>query len=329
MRSGQSVFVRVLKDLGGGAYQASFAGGRFNVQSKIPLAPGAAFRAAVLVQNGRLVLTPAAGSGNASVVQGQGAQSILVQNFEALSPEVSAFLANLGLPADEVSARIIQFMTQNGKRLDAGLMQKARRLGEKFSGREKEAAESSLVLEEKGIDSELALDAIMGAGGKGNGRDGGSRGGQWRGREQKDGENGEDGDDNEAAEEILGLFNSLANKKNSSSDFASEKKGWLLIPFEFSGQNGLIRLFCDYEKKITEKLVINLKSTGTTLDFALYFNEGKAAKLVFASDPPVFDEIDGLAKALGDGVEVETVPAEDFSSFGTQDLPLSSVEGFA
>ncbi len=79
-----------------------------------------------------------------------------------LSPESAGFLQGMGLAADAAGQRILQFLTQNGERLDGALMQKALRLAKKFKGRESAAAEAALALEEKGIESDSpALDKIM------------------------------------------------------------------------------------------------------------------------------------------------------------------------
>ncbi len=80
----------------------------------------------------------------------------------ALSPESAGFLQGMGLAADAAGQRILQFLTQNGERLDGALMQKALRLAKKFKDRESAAAEAALALEEKGIESDSpALDKIM------------------------------------------------------------------------------------------------------------------------------------------------------------------------
>ncbi|MBQ4015044.1 MAG: hypothetical protein II610_07330 [Treponema sp.] len=96
---------------------------------------------------GKVLLTPTANGGAAPGL---------------LSPESAGFLQGMGLAADAAGQRILQFLTQNGERLDGALMQKALRLAKKFKGRESAAAEAALALEEKGIESDSpALDKIM------------------------------------------------------------------------------------------------------------------------------------------------------------------------
>ncbi len=147
MREGAFVFVRVLKNLGGSNYSVSFAGGRFSVMSERVLTPGETFRAQISLAGGKVLLTPTANGGAAPGL---------------LSPESAGFLQGMGLAADAAGQRILQFLTQNGERLDGALMQKALRLAKKFKGRESAAAEAALALEEKGIESDSpALDKIM------------------------------------------------------------------------------------------------------------------------------------------------------------------------
>ena len=147
LREGDFVFVRVLKNLGGSNYSVSFAGGRFSVMSDRVLTPGETFRAQISLAGGKVLLTPTVNGGAAPGV---------------LSPESAGFLQGMGLAADAAGQRILQFLTQNGERLDGALMQKALRLAKKFKGRESAAAEAALALEEKGIESDSpALDKIM------------------------------------------------------------------------------------------------------------------------------------------------------------------------
>lgn len=156
VREGALLFVRILQNQGGGKYLASFAGGRFLVKSEAALKAGETFRAQVKIANGKLLLLPQNGGGKIF-----GAKPISVQNFNFQSPEAGAFLSNFGLGADDVSQKILQFLMQSGAKLDSALMKKARRLAAKFAGREIEAAESALVLEQKGFDSEDFLEEIL------------------------------------------------------------------------------------------------------------------------------------------------------------------------
>ncbi len=356
MREGDFVFARVLRNLGGGNYLLSFAGGRFTARSAQKLAAGQTFRAQISLAGGSVALkiVPASGGGGENMAKA----------FEALSPETSAFLEALGLGADGVSAKILQAMTQSGFKIDARFMQKIRRAAQKFKGREAEAAEAALALEEKGVDSEsAALDEIMDALGGGKGSEAGSR---------QDGQKDGGGAD---YERILGevkrffdVFGGLQFEGGggfSASSFSEEKagalalfnhlrgggsstqekqKGWIFFPFEYKiaarnnggeNGNGALRLYLDYENASVEKMLINFKSICANVFFALYFKNKKVEKLVVSSqDKSALQEMKleslrSLADSIGQGVKLELLDFEKFSTFGTEDLPFFGVEGFA
>ena len=338
LREGDFVFARVLKNLGGGNYLVSFAGGRFAAKSAQSLEAGQTFKAQIFLSSGGVVLKMAT---QANVHGGEN----LVKAFSALSPEAQEFLAALGLPADNVSARILQHLTQSGSKLDARLMQKVRRLAQKFKGREAEAAEAALALEEKGIDSEsAALDQIMDAlGGKPNDSS----------AQENQEEGDEDGQDKEGAldcKQMLGeikrffsfaqdfdfvdekagalaLFNHLRGGRQSESG----QKGWVFFPFEYAANskqgNGVLRLCLDYEKKSLEKMVVNFKGIAENLCFVVYLSDKKVRKLVISGIG--HEKLEPLKDSFGRDVKVEVADDGDFSTFGAEDLPIFGVEGFA
>lgn len=414
VREGASLFVRILQNQGGGRYLASFAGGRFLVKSDAALKAGDTFRARVRVANGKIFLLPQNGGGKIL-----GANAISVQNFSFQSHEVSAFLASFGLPADCVSQKILQFLMQSGARLDSALMKKARRLATKFGGREIEAAESALILEQKGFDSEDFLEEIMEL-----------LGGDFQGRERKNSgeKNSRDGNSNgnpaekkfigedslsdgaifknaafqnhsdlendsenflpQCAEEIKRFFSfalggdfqsggekndsdfqdsNLRNSVFQNSKFGANgffrgedleknflaffnhkalksqgKKNWIFLPFEFEMNSigkddgksfrgaGVFRICLDLEKNLAEKVAVNFKFAGKNLFFVIYFKDKKVRRVHFSLEG--FEEksaTENLAKEFGEGVEVREISSEEFSSYGTEDFPLPSVEGFA
>lgn len=348
LREGDFVFVRALKNLGGGKYSVSFAGGRFNVLSEIKLSPGQTFRAQISFSNGKILLTPTFSSASES-------------GLGVISADGASLLASFGLPADGLAARILQFLTQSGAKLDFALMQKARRLAQKFKGRETEAAEAALALEEKGIESDsLALEAVMDL-----------LGGESFGKNSSD-ENDDEGEGRDASakieteqialelkryfkfllesaslkegeqgkDSVLALFNHVMGTDDSSA-----KKGWIFLPFEIDGpaskkssllgKGGLIRLYLDFEKKAAEKMIINFKSPSGNIYFALYFCDDKKPRAVSVSasdeslEALLSGALDSLKAAFGENVDVNFIPYEKISSFGVQDLPILGVEAFA
>ena len=400
VREGDFLFVRILKNQGGGKYLASFAGGRFFVKSDFPLKAGETFRAQVKIVNGKFFLLPQTGSGKIS-----GTNAISVQNFNFQSPEASAFLASLGLPADGVSQKILQFLMQSGARLDPALMKKARRLTAKFAGREIDAAESAILLEQKGFDSDDFLEEIMELLGgdfqedknenpsEENSSDENSSENFAEKKSDSDSKNGailenaalhkiSDLENNcefflkQCAEEIKNFFSSAlvgdfqgdakhdfaSNdfisgenfKKNflaffnqkAAKNFSQGKKNWIFLPFEFemnslrkNGEDvlrgaGVFRICIDLEKNIAEKISVNFKFAGKDLRFVLCFKDKKVCRVLFSFEGECGADFaspsaESLARIFGEGVEVRAISPEEFSAFGTEDFPLSSVEGFA
>lgn len=413
VREGDFLFVRILQNQGGGKYLASFAGGRFFVKSDFPLKAGETFRAQVKIVNGKFFLLPQNASGKIS-----GANAISVQNFNFQSSEASAFLASLGLPADGVSQKILQFLMQNGARLDPALMKKARRLAAKFAGREIDAAESAILLEQKGFDSDDFLEEIMDLLGgdfqKGeneNPREKNSS--DEKSVENSNANSAEEKSDSDSkndailknaefqknsdlennsefflqqcTEELKNFFSSALgekfqgcekktfalrnsdfknsdfgssdffsgadSKKNflaffnhkAAKDFSQGKKNWIFLPFEFemnsarkNGEDalsgtGVFRIYVDMEKNRVEKISVNFKFAGKNLRFVLCFKDKKVCRVLFSleGEGGADSSAESLSRIFGEGVEVRAISPEEFSAFGTEDFPLSSVEGFA
>lgn len=507
VREGASLFVRILQNQGGGTYLASFAGGRFLVKSGGALKPGETFRAKVKIADGKLFLLPHKGGGTVS-----DAKAISVQNFTFQSPEASALLSSFSLPADGVSQKILQFLMQRGARLDSALMKKARRLAAKYAGREIDAAESALLLEQKGFDSDDFLEEIMdllggdfqeteseNSNGKNsrdenankenvenenvrdknsadenasykNPRDENSRdknlsseiasdknstdenasyknshdenshhinsvdknvGDDFQGNENLRDENANEKNlldeisDNtnsagknvransaekkaapnskkatvlenaelydepdletdsaffvrHCAEEIKQFFASALagefcggdkndfalpnpnsdadnfvhgeiSKKNflaffnhkAANGFSQGNTNWIFLPFEFELNSirkngdgilrgsGVFRICIDVEQNLAEKCSVNFKFAGKNARFVLCFKDKKVCRVLFSFEGGADVSAEDVARFFGDGVEVRAIAPEEFSAFGTEDSPLSSVEGFA
>ena len=326
LREGDFVFVKTLKNLGGGKYTVSFAGGRFDVVSERALQEGQSFRAQVSVLDGKVLLSPVLGHEGAAEAAG----------MASLEGDAAAFLAGMGLAADSVSERVLRFLIQSGAKLDAALMRKVLRLAAKFKGGEASAAESALVLEEKGIDSDgEALDKLMDL------LDGG---GEKRGGQSDDGDfllelNG--GKDSRAEREHDSARENDNARQNDSASGASggressAKKNWTFFPYQFLNGGGVIRLCSDSEKNAPEKMIVNFKSSGANIFFAVYFGKDRKVSAIRASASEgglqefLRAELPALAAAFGQGVKAEVVPSEKFSAYGVLDLPVFGVEAFA
>ena len=94
-------------------------------------------------------------------------------------------------------------------------------------------------------------------------------------------------------------------------------------------------MYSDYERNAAEKMIVNYKSSGANIFFAVYFdkNGSPSAVRLSASEQGLLEilkaEKGAFEAAFGQGVKTEIVPSEKFSAFGVLDLPLAGVEAFA
>ncbi|MGP1458256.1 MAG: hypothetical protein ACTTKL_02970 [Treponema sp.] len=146
---GGSVFVRVIKNLGGGAYLVSLAGKKFNVKSETPLAENSTLRASVKFDGGKILLVRQA----ETAAEVFSAQKIMLDAGAdgVLSGAAAAYLKKLGLPPDSLPFSLLSHMQELGLRFDRALLRRIYALSKKFKGREKRAAEIALALEQKGL----------------------------------------------------------------------------------------------------------------------------------------------------------------------------------
>ncbi len=246
LKNGDIVFVRVVEDKGKGSYTVSFAGNRFSVRSVNPLKVGSSFKAQIFVENSILKLVP-----------------VFEPSYNQVSNQtVHSFLNRIGLPADDLSLRILQFFQQNQIKIDLRLAKKVRALSSAFPQREKEAAEVALLLSDKNIEATeemiaLFLDIMQGT-----------------------------THANNTNSEILSYIN---HKKGS-------EKHWILIPFSDESSSvftGIIKLLIHTETKKTEKIVINCATPVTKYYFVLQLytvsNTSSKRVLTFCTVPSLSD----------------------------------------
>ncbi len=139
------MLVRIIADKGGGRYEGSVAGARVSITSRQPLKAGATFTASISSKNGQILLKPNLGeTGNISQ---QTFELAVMQN-----EELTAFIQNLGLPADNLAFHLLQQTKQLGMKMDSALLAKIYKLSVKFTGKEKKAAELLSILTKKGLD---------------------------------------------------------------------------------------------------------------------------------------------------------------------------------
>ena len=150
---GSSVLVRILKDAGGGKYEASVAGNRLVLSSKTPLKSGTVFVGKLSVQDGKITISR--NGIQATLTSSDIKTSTFLESGnifdKILSPELSGLLEALNLPGDNLSFHMLLQHKQLSLKLDASTMKKIRQLSEKTSD-PKGTAEKLVSLAQKGFD---------------------------------------------------------------------------------------------------------------------------------------------------------------------------------
>jgi len=289
LENGSRVFVRVLEDLGGGKYQVSFGGNRFNVSSKNVLLPGQSFKAQILLQKEAVTLIP-------ENRENLAAEST-VKNTSLLEQE----LFSLGLGNDGITLKLLQFMQQSSLKIDKSIMNRAALLAKKFPGKEKKAAEIAALLLEKGIDGdEDTIQALL----------------SLLDFEDRGDFSGNEGDKNNPAESTSFEQSFLARlfPEESSQNFKKNKPGlltlvnqikngrhhWCFLPFTWQPDlmdsknkdefRGILRILIDSDLNQTEKIEISVKINLKKYDFVLYYNAGKVKEVRFCTLPPLLSQ---------------------------------------
>ncbi len=286
LQAGSNVFVRVLSKGQGGEYTVSFLGNKYTVFSQKQLQTGTTFRALVSINEGKVVLTPQSPDSNS-------VQKFSSVNADSLSNMASLF-QEMGLKADTISMRIIQYFQSAGLTFNAKLATKARSIGLQFPGKEEEATEIALFLEQKGVhaDADTVMEIL--------GIVYGNSSHEKRGKKE---ENQNDAyaqiEFDESEDTIVEETTISTQSENMKNDFFQslytniesafeQKKGllgfvnqhhvhplhWIILPFEFGEStkkmNGTIRMLLNFDKKSTEKMVIYAFSYGKNYKVVVY-----------------------------------------------------------
>lgn len=304
LKEGQSVFVRVLADNGGGQYTVSFANSRFNVSCQTKLSLGQTFNANVhFGADGKILLEPfsnmasgtALGAGaNVGALSSPYGGNANNANFSSLYNMLSAE----GFVPDELSARLFLFLQQTGVRIDRTLMAKARSLALRFPGKERQAAEAAALLMEDGIEAsdsnvKKVLELFYGDGSGGKDREG--QQGRGSGSSEDDESKSDDSPSVKDEDFLKVLYNGSCGKKPGFLTYLNQVKGndnhWIFLPYEWKcGEKlftGIIRILLNLSEKNTKKIEINFKNTVANYDFVLYFNESKVKEVRFCTLPPL------------------------------------------
>lgn len=337
IQEGSSVFVKVIGKTAANTYTMSFAGGKFSVKSSTQFLVGDSFLARIKIQNGKIALVlqneNIGGKENFSL-------SKTITNLQ--SPEAVAYFASLGLTPDEITKKLLQQTMQLGLSIKPFIINKARTLSQAFPGRETEAAELALILEEKGISADIKiLKKMLGILASDNDVQNKSKSEIRKSKSDiKDFFNSiMDGSFFENGEKKYGLLTVFNQYKKKN--FENTGGHWFLLPFSFNLENGgktskgdgVIRLFAIPFSKRCEKIVINLKIGSKNLEFAIKFDKLKNVDIKYCV-PEVFSsfacaELETQFKnifASRKSVSIAKVESTDLDSFATEDIPLSILE---
>nr|MCR4791010.1 hypothetical protein [Treponemataceae bacterium] len=128
IKNGTSVYVRVIgQSQNSGKYIVSFMGNKFEVASKIPLESGQEFKAKFQIEKNLIQLIPQIEE-KAGIIN-EGSIKKLTSKDLKENESLRNLLENLGLEADETSLKLLQFMIQNNKKVNAQAIRRARIAG--------------------------------------------------------------------------------------------------------------------------------------------------------------------------------------------------------
>lgn len=296
---GSVVSVKVLRNNGGGSYTVSFAGNKYSVKSNIPLKEGQVFKATVKYDGQKIILEQ---RGQTPAVLNLTEDILLADGMPG--EQLSAYLSQIGLVPDKVTVSIMQFLQQNGFKLDFSLIQKARLLAMKFPGNEKKAADAALLLMENGIsgDEEIIRCLLNIFAGQDNGYSS-DRGDRPLGQNQQ---NLNQGDRPLDFTSFL-YTNSISGKENLlafMNHYAKNNNHWIFLPYEwdFGKQKvtGFIKLFLDITEKKVNKMQINADFSVKKYYFVLKFIQSKVKEVRFCTLPSLLpSEINSEELRLG------------------------------
>lgn len=158
---GDSIYVRVIKNQGGGKYIVSLGGNRFELSSTIKLNEGETFPAKIRIESQKIFLVQQSGTEILKSVL-ENLEGLFSSDGKILNPEIVKYFENLSLFPDFVNYSLLQTMKYLGLNFSHQSFTKARQIAFRFKGKESEAAKTALILIQKGIEpSEENVRAIL------------------------------------------------------------------------------------------------------------------------------------------------------------------------
>ncbi|MBR1640014.1 MAG: hypothetical protein IJ688_11570 [Treponema sp.] len=253
LRNGESSYVRVLADKGGGRYEGTVSGVKVSFTSARPLSPGSTFVATVSVKGNTIILVPKEGiSGDQLMMKGVLQAESGLKTLD--SANLSVLLQEIGLPGDGLSLALLQMAKQMEMKVDPALLQKVRSIALRFGGRQKSAAEVLMMLAERGIpadeDDVLELLRYLEGDGEGSG--------------------------NKGEEEKEAFINKINSKEGS----------WYLFPYEMVQEerafaSGSLRMLFDKRDKLKLVNLFCKCDDGKDYYFSINYEKGYCKKIRF------------------------------------------------
>lgn len=289
LSEGSSVYVRIIKKDGNNSYTAAFGGGRFSIKSELPLKPGMGFFTTIRLENNRIVLQQ---QNVKMIVQDAGLQKInsaLDMTGKISDPQLICYFEKMGLTPDEITLSVYNQMRNLEVRFERSAFIKARAIGMKFRGREKAAAVTAYILEQKGIvPSEDAVSEILG------GNENMSSGfGETSSFGQKDSNPAREffkkifecTDFSDSKAGLLAVFNHTGFKTGG----IQAKSNWIKIPFTYtisddeekSGEGSFCAFLNPIEKN-AEKFTLLLKFCNHSYGFAVFLKKNVCSRIIIS-----------------------------------------------
>ena len=149
---GSSVYLRVLKDNGGGKFTVGFGGNRFLISSQLSLKEGESFLARIKVDGQKVFLVREMEQGVQKPV-GQAISALFDSKGNILEGALSSYFEKLGLAPDSFNYYLFQTLKSLSIPFSRNLFRKARLIASHFPGRELAAGKAFLALQQKGLEA--------------------------------------------------------------------------------------------------------------------------------------------------------------------------------
>lgn len=336
LSEGSSVYVRIIKKNCNNSYTAAFGGGRFSIKSELPLKPGTGFFTTIRLENNQIVLQQQRIRLEVQDANLQKINSSVDMSGKIVDPELIRYFEKMGLVPDEISLSLYNQMRDLGIRFERARFIKARAIGMKFKGREKNAAVIAYLIESKGLQAtEKSVEEIMNSG-----------------EDLMSFSENFDFSTDSKENPVRDFFKMiLSGKKNLSSKeglvtlfnhlgFSYSKAciqgNWIKIPFEFSRSqaqktlgNGCFCGLLNSSAKILDRFTLSMNYGDHVYGFAVFLKKERCSKIIISSTDDV--ELDQALyrdfKEKFSDSEIDFCKNNDFCEFYADSAEIGFVNG--